>query len=92
MKILYKEKKGLKLNTLESFYIYDLTKKGLQLNDTFTDMYNPIFYLLIKTDSHLTPHPNATHNINPPSYYQYTIDYIKRAYYPIADRRLDTPY
>jgi hypothetical protein len=27
---------------------YEITKKGLQINDTFTDMYNPIFDALIK--------------------------------------------
>jgi hypothetical protein len=66
MKILCKEKKEPKLNTLERFYIYDLTKKGLQLNDTGTDVYNPIFDLLIQTNSHTTPHPTITHNTNPP--------------------------
>jgi predicted transcriptional regulator len=43
MKMLHMEKKGPKLNTLERFHIYDITKKGLQMNDTFTDIYNPVF-------------------------------------------------
>jgi hypothetical protein len=47
MKILHIEKKGQKLNTLEK-YIYNTTKKVLQLNDTFTDIHNPIFDILIK--------------------------------------------
>jgi hypothetical protein len=49
MKILHIEKKGPKLNTLERFHIYKMTKKGLQMNDTFTDIHNPIFDVLIKT-------------------------------------------
>jgi hypothetical protein len=48
MEVLRIEKKGPKLNTLERLYIYDLTKKGLQMNDTFTDTYKPIFDILIK--------------------------------------------
>jgi hypothetical protein len=40
------------LNTLERFYIYDLSKKKLQMNDTYTDTYNPIFSLLIKNNLH----------------------------------------
>jgi hypothetical protein len=35
MKILHTEKKGPKLNTLDRFHIYDMTKRGLQMNDTF---------------------------------------------------------
>jgi hypothetical protein len=34
MEILHTEKKGSKLNTLERFHIYDITKKGLQMNNT----------------------------------------------------------
>jgi hypothetical protein len=48
MKILHVEKKGPKLNTLERFYIDDITKKDLQMNDTFTDIHNPIFDTLVK--------------------------------------------
>jgi hypothetical protein len=49
MEILHVEKKGPKLNTIEGFYVYDLTKKGLQMNDTLTDTHNPIFDIRIKT-------------------------------------------
>jgi hypothetical protein len=49
MKILHIEKKGPKLNTLERYHIYEMTKRGLQMNDTFMDMHNPIFDVLIKT-------------------------------------------
>jgi hypothetical protein len=48
MEILHIEKKGPELNTLERFYIYNLTERGLQMNDTFTDMHNPIFDILKK--------------------------------------------
>jgi hypothetical protein len=52
METLHIEKKRPKLNTSERFYIYDITKKGLQMNDIFTDIYNPIFDILIKTYIH----------------------------------------
>jgi hypothetical protein len=52
MKILHVEKKGPKLNTLERFHIYDMAKRGLQMNDTFMDMHNSIFDILIKTHTH----------------------------------------
>jgi hypothetical protein len=48
MEILHIEKKGHKLNTLDRFHIYDRTKKGLQMNEPFTDIYNPIFDILLK--------------------------------------------
>jgi hypothetical protein len=72
MKILHTEKKGPKLNTSERFHIYDVTKKGLQMNDTFTDIHNPIFDILIKTHTQTTTthstippptHTNETHSI-----------------------------
>jgi hypothetical protein len=34
------------MNTLEQFHIYKLSKNNLQLNDTYTDMHNPIFKLI----------------------------------------------
>jgi hypothetical protein len=60
LKVLHVEKKGLKLNTLERFYIYDLTKRGLQLNDTFTDIYNPIFNILVKAHPSNSPSPSSS--------------------------------
>jgi hypothetical protein len=53
MKVLHIEKKGQKLNTLEHFQIYNLTKKSVQLNDTHTLTHNPIFDILIKTYPHV---------------------------------------
>jgi hypothetical protein len=43
MKILHIEKKGPKLNTLERFHIYDMTKRGLQINTHSQDIHNSIF-------------------------------------------------
>jgi hypothetical protein len=47
MVILHIEKKGRLMNTLEKFYIHKLSKNNLQLNDTYTDINNPIFDLEI---------------------------------------------
>jgi hypothetical protein len=55
MNILHIEKKGPKLNTLERYRIYEMTKRSLQMNDTFMDMHNPIFDVLIKTHTQITP-------------------------------------
>jgi hypothetical protein len=48
VKVLHIEKKGQKLTALEKYHIYNTTKNGLQLNNTFTDMHNSIFNVLIK--------------------------------------------
>jgi hypothetical protein len=50
-----------KLNTLERFYIHDSAKGGLQKNDTLADIHNPIFDTVIKTNTHITPHPTTSH-------------------------------
>jgi hypothetical protein len=46
LNILQFEKKIKKMNSLEQFYIYKLTREQLQLNDTHTNSYNPIFDLV----------------------------------------------
>jgi hypothetical protein len=46
MDILQYERKGPILNTLERYYIYNLSKDKLQLNDTHIDTYNPIFKII----------------------------------------------
>jgi hypothetical protein len=38
------------MNTLEEFRIYEMSKKGANLNDMFTDMTNPIFETLIQAE------------------------------------------
>jgi hypothetical protein len=47
LNILHFEKKGPLINTLKQFHIHKLSKDNLQLNDTYTDTYNPIFNLII---------------------------------------------
>jgi hypothetical protein len=46
MDTLHIEKKGRLMNTWEKFYIHKLIKNNLQLNDTCTDINNPIFDLI----------------------------------------------
>jgi hypothetical protein len=53
MEVLHIQKKGQKLNILEKFYIYNLTKKALQINAVDTETYNYIFNTLIKTYSYI---------------------------------------
>jgi hypothetical protein len=45
--ILRTEEKVQLLNILERFYIYDLSRQGLQMNDTYSEKHNPIFELII---------------------------------------------
>jgi hypothetical protein len=45
--ILYIEKKGPLMKTLEQFHIYSLWKENLQPNDIYTDIHNPIFNVII---------------------------------------------
>jgi hypothetical protein len=66
MKILHIEKKGPKLNTLERFHMYKMTKKGLQINDTFTDIHNPVSDVLIKTHTEISPSRHHLQNTNSP--------------------------
>jgi hypothetical protein len=42
MTILHNIGKGAHMNTLEKFRIYEISKQGMHLNDTFTDVTNPI--------------------------------------------------
>jgi hypothetical protein len=48
MTILNYQQKGRKLNTLEQFHIYKVTKEGKQLNEQYTEKYNPIFETILK--------------------------------------------
>ena len=47
LEVLYIGKKGRLLDTYERYYIYDISKNNLQLNDNFTETFNPIYDLLI---------------------------------------------
>jgi hypothetical protein len=44
--ITYKEE-GPTTQYIGTFYVYDLSKRKLEINDTYTDTHNPIFDLLI---------------------------------------------
>jgi hypothetical protein len=38
---------GRALDTYERFHIYEITKQSLQLNDNFTETFNPIYDVII---------------------------------------------
>jgi hypothetical protein len=48
MKVLEYQQKSKKLNALEQFHIYKVTKSGKQINEQFTENQNPIFESLFK--------------------------------------------
>jgi hypothetical protein len=54
MSILCFQQKGRKLNTLEQFHIYKVTKKGIQINEQHTIKHNPIFETLLTYDNDVT--------------------------------------
>jgi hypothetical protein len=43
MTILHSINKSAHINTLENFYIYEITTQGTKINYTFADMIYPIF-------------------------------------------------
>jgi hypothetical protein len=49
MRILHVERKGKMLYALEKYHIYTLTEQGIQINETSTNVYNPIYEFLAKT-------------------------------------------
>jgi hypothetical protein len=46
MEIMKTERKVRYLNTLERYYIYEVSKDNLQMKDTYVDTHNPIFEAL----------------------------------------------
>jgi hypothetical protein len=50
MKILHVERKGQMLDTLENYYTYTITRQGVQMNETSTSTYNPIYDYLTKAN------------------------------------------
>jgi hypothetical protein len=46
MRTLQIQKKGQVMNTLERYHIYRITKDGRQMNDTYSETYNPIFNII----------------------------------------------
>jgi hypothetical protein len=72
MEVLQIKNKAQFPNTLKRFHIYDLSRQKLQMNDTFTDIHNPIFDLIIKYTYHNNTHskthlPHHTPTPPPPS-------------------------
>jgi hypothetical protein len=67
MDVLQIEKKGQLMNTWELFRINKLSKGNLQMNDTYTDIHNPIFNLI---NSHynkeISTNLPPTHPTGPP--------------------------
>jgi hypothetical protein len=61
MEVLHIECKEKMLNALRGYHIYRLTKQKLQMNETLTDIYNPIYDILIKTNP---KRHNPTHSRN----------------------------
>jgi hypothetical protein len=47
MKILHIGKKVRALGTYERFHIYEISKQNMQLNDNFTETFNPIYDVII---------------------------------------------
>jgi hypothetical protein len=44
-------KKGRHLNTVEKCHIYRISKDNLHMNDTYTDIHNPIFETLCELNT-----------------------------------------
>jgi hypothetical protein len=68
--ITYKE--GPTAQNIGTFYENDLSKRKLELNDTYTDTHNPIFHFLIKhihrNKKYLAPpHTSLPHRTTQPS-------------------------
>jgi hypothetical protein len=48
MDIMKTRKKGRHLNTLEKYYMYRISRDSIHINDTYINMYSPIFQTLHK--------------------------------------------
>jgi hypothetical protein len=46
MEVIRKGQKGKNLNTVEKYYIHNISKSNLHMNDTYNDTYKPIFETL----------------------------------------------
>jgi hypothetical protein len=46
VKVLKTERKGNHLNTLERYYIYKMSRDGLQMNEAYIDTLNSIFEII----------------------------------------------
>jgi hypothetical protein len=52
------------LNALERFYIHNLSAQKLQMNDTYTDIHNPIFNLILKQKNRQWNHGSVDFDVN----------------------------
>jgi hypothetical protein len=50
-------KKDKHLNTLEVYYMYKTNKENIQMNDTYTETYNPIFQAIHELNTVQQPPP-----------------------------------
>jgi hypothetical protein len=63
--VLHVQRKGSMMNVLESYHIYEASKRGIHLNKALSDFYNPIFEIIIKNQPNKTL--STTYNqIQPP--------------------------
>jgi hypothetical protein len=56
MDIVQYANKGRMMDTLEKFYIYELTCRGSHINDQLTIQRNPIFETLVRHSQHKRDH------------------------------------
>jgi hypothetical protein len=49
MKPLHIGKRGPLLGTYKKFHIYEITRQKVQLNDSYTDVHNPIYNVITAT-------------------------------------------
>jgi len=52
MEIIQFARKGRMMDALEKFHIYDITRKGVQINDRLTIQRNPIFDAVLRNRQH----------------------------------------
>ena len=52
MKIIHYARKGRMMDALEKFHIYNITRKGVQINDRLTIHCNPIFDAVLRNRQH----------------------------------------
>jgi hypothetical protein len=65
MEVIHFAKKGRMMDALEKFYIYDATRKGIQINDRRTVQQNPIFEAILRNNKRFRD--QQRYNLQPPS-------------------------
>lgn len=56
MEVSYTTERGLRLNTVEEFYIYKGTENDKHLNDKHTVLFNAIFSVITQQEYYDCPH------------------------------------